>query len=140
MPVDSLQTPPGLVPQCSVPNSELRPLMSSMMSTSPEPGHGMLIRIGEPNIQKAGQYPAPFAVLTSGCWMDACIRTTPPCCAPKPSNCVSTRPDVQPATGSVPVCSALSTRWPLPSVNTLAVLVVVVSPSPVPKLTPRPAS
>ena len=44
MPVDSLHGPPGLVPQCSVPNTELRELMSSRMSTSPEVGHGVPVR------------------------------------------------------------------------------------------------
>jgi hypothetical protein len=55
MPVDSLQGPPGLVPQCSVPNTELRPLMSSRMSTSPEVGHDTPLRSGAPSIQNAGQ-------------------------------------------------------------------------------------
>src|SRR3989440_9634462 len=37
MPLYSLHGPPGAVPQWSVPNSELSPLTSSMMSTSPIP-------------------------------------------------------------------------------------------------------
>src|SRR6266699_1016704 len=140
MPVPSLHGPPGDTPQCSVPNTELRALMSSIMSTSPEPGHGTPMRSGAPSIQKAGQYPAPFAVVRFGCWMEACIWTMPPTGAPKPSDCVSIRPDVQPAFGSVPECRALSTRCPEPSWYTFAVLVVVVSISPVPKDEPGPAS
>src|SRR3954470_19442625 len=115
MPVDSLQGPPGLVPQCSVPNTELRPLMSSRMSTSPEVGQVTPLRRVEPSIQKAGQYPAPLAVDTLGCWIDACISTTPPAGAPKVAACVSTRPEVQPARGSQLECSALRTRCPAPS-------------------------
>ena len=37
-PVVSLHGPPGSMPQWSVPKTELRPLMSSRMSTSPMPG------------------------------------------------------------------------------------------------------
>src|SRR3569833_1226280 len=140
MPVDSLQGPPGLVPQCRVPNTELRPLTSSRMSTSPEVGHVVPVRSVEPSIQNAGQYPAPFVVFRSGCWMDACICTTPPAGAPKVAACVSTRPEVQPAPGTEPSCSAMRTRCPAPSWLTLAVLSVIVSISPVPKLLPGPVS
>jgi hypothetical protein len=55
MPLDSLHGPPGLVPQCSVPNTELRPLMSSKMSTSPLVGQLVPVRNVEPSIQNAGQ-------------------------------------------------------------------------------------
>src|SRR5947209_10721525 len=110
MPVLSLHGPPGYVPQWRVPKTELRPLMSSRMSTSPEVGHGVPLRSGAPSIQNAGQYPAPLVVVTSGCWTDACIITTPPGGAPNVAACVSTRPEVQPEPGSVPECSALSTR------------------------------
>ena len=39
----------------------------------------------------------PFVVLRfdSGCWIDACIRTTPPAGAPNSARFVSMRPDVQ---------------------------------------------
>src|SRR5262245_30456025 len=96
MPVDSWHGPPGLVPQCSVPNTELRPLMSSRMSISPDVGQGVPLRSVEPSIQNAGQYPAPFAVVTFGCWIEDCIMTTPPGGAPNVAACVSTRPEVQP--------------------------------------------
>src|SRR5438552_13604676 len=99
MPVPSLQTPPGNVPQWTVPNTELRPLMSSMMSTSPEPGQLTPLRRGAPSIQNAGQYPAPLPVLTLGCWRIDSMRTTPPGSAPNEAAFVSTRPDVQPAFG-----------------------------------------
>ena len=56
------------------------------------------------------------------------------------ADCVSIRPEVQPVFGSVPSCSALRTRWPLPSCETFAVLSVIVSISPVPKLLPGPVS
>src|SRR3954462_493172 len=68
------------------------------------------------------------------------IRTTPPGAAPKVAACVSIRPDVQPERGSVPECSALSARWPLPSWKTLLGLLVIVSISPVPKVLPGPVS
>src|SRR6476659_873715 len=68
------------------------------------------------------------------------IRTTPPAGAPKVAACVSMRPDVQPDVGLVPECSARSTRWLAPSWKTLAVLLVMVSISPVPKLLPGPVS
>src|SRR5438045_1807316 len=140
MPVLSLHGPPGKVPQCSVPKTELRPLMSSMMSISPEPGQPTPLRSGAPSIQNAGQYPAPLEVLTSGCWIDASIMTTPPGGAPNVAACVSNRPEVQPAPGSPPECRARSARCPAPSWNTLAVLLVIVSISPVPKLLPGPVS
>src|SRR5882724_9761279 len=140
MPVFSLHGPPGAVPQCSVPKSELRPLMSSIMSISPEPGQGTPMRSGAPSIQKAGQYPAPLPVVRFGCWMEACIMTTPPTGAPNASACVSIRPEVQPLAGSVPVCRALSTRCPERSSYTFDVLVVVGSISPVPNAEPAPAS
>src|SRR3982751_2873291 len=110
--------------------------MSSRMSTSPDVGHGVPVRRGEPSIQNAGQYPAPLLVLTLGCWIDACIITTPPAGAPKFDAWVSTRPDVQPEPGLVPECRARRTRCPAPSWNTLAVLLVIVSISPVPKPVP----
>ena len=115
MPVDSLHGPPGFTPQCRVLNTEPRPLMSSMMSTSPEPGQETPLRSGAPSIQNAGQYPAPLAVLTFGCCSTDSIRTTPPAAAPNVAACVSTRPDVQPEAGLEPLCSAVSTRCPLPS-------------------------
>src|SRR3954468_11427298 len=68
------------------------------------------------------------------------IRTTPPAAAPNVAPCVSIRPDVQPERGAVPLCRARSTRWPAPSWKTLAVLLVIVSISPVPKLLPGPVS
>jgi len=55
MPVDSLHGPPGLTPQCSVPKTELRALMSSRMSTSPLFGQVTPCRSGAPSIQNAGQ-------------------------------------------------------------------------------------
>src|SRR4030095_13866639 len=57
MPVVSLHSPPGLVPQWSVANSELRPLMSSRMSISPMLGQLVAPtgRAAAPSIQKAGQ-------------------------------------------------------------------------------------
>ncbi len=57
MPVVSLHGPPGLVPQCRVANSELRPLMSSMMSISPMLGQLVAPtgRAAAPSIQNAGQ-------------------------------------------------------------------------------------
>src|ERR1700753_4017737 len=115
MPVVSLHGPPGSTPQCRVPNTELRELMSSRMSTSPLPGHAVPVRRVEPSIQKAGQYPAPLAVVRLGCWIDDSISTTPPAGAPNVAACVSTRPDVQPEVAFVPLCSAFSTRCPLPS-------------------------
>src|SRR5690242_14671465 len=72
--------------------------------------------------------------------MDASIMTTPPAGAPNVAALVSIRPDVQPAVGLVPECSARSTRWPAPSWNTFEVLLVMVSISPVPKLLPGPVS
>src|SRR6185312_13096565 len=66
--------------------------------------------------------------------------TTPPGGAPNVAALVSIRPEVQPAVGLVPECSARSTRWPAPFWNTLAVLLVIVSISPVPKLLPGPVS
>jgi hypothetical protein len=53
---------------------------------------------------------------------------------------VSIRPEVQPVAGLPPVWIALSTRWPLPSWKTLAVLLVIVSISPVPNVLPAPVS
>src|SRR4051812_41282896 len=50
------------------------------------------------------------------------------------------RPEVQPERGSEPLCRARSTRWPDPSWKTLAVLFVIVSISPVPKVLPGPVS
>src|SRR3954470_7814451 len=140
MPVDSLQGPPGLVPQWRVPKTELRPLMSSRMSTSPEVGQVVPVRRVEPSIQNAGQYPAPLPVLTLGCWIEDCMRTTPPAGAPNVAAWVSTRPDVQPARGSELECSARSTRCPAPSWNMFDVLLVMVSISPVPQLLPGPVS
>src|SRR4051794_23975187 len=72
--------------------------------------------------------------------MEDSIRTTPPAGAPKVAACVSIRPEVQPEPGLVPECSARSTRCPAPSWKTLAVLLVIVSVSPVPKLLPGPGS
>src|ERR1051325_12118964 len=66
--------------------------------------------------------------------------TTPPAGAPNVAALVSIRPEVQPAVGLVPECSARSTRCPAPSWNTLDVLLVMVSISPVPKLLPGPVS
>src|SRR5256885_2476369 len=68
--------------------------------------------------------------------MEDCIITTPPGGAPNVAACVSTRPEVQPDEGLVPECRARSTRCPLPSWKTLAVLLVIVSISPVPKPVP----
>ena len=78
-------------------------------------------------------------MFTFGCWIDDCIITTPPAGAPKVASCVSIRPDVQPVAGFVPLCSARMTRCPDPSWKTLAVLFVIVSISPVPKM-PVPVS
>src|SRR4051812_16457278 len=50
------------------------------------------------------------------------------------------RPDVHPARASDPECSARSTRCPAPSWNTLLVLFVMVSISPVPNELPGPVS
>src|SRR6185369_4572165 len=63
MPVVSLHSPPGFVPQWRVANSELRPLMSSMMSISPMLGQLLAPtgRAAAPSIQNAGQYPAAAA-------------------------------------------------------------------------------
>ncbi|WP_404814067.1 hypothetical protein [Kitasatospora fiedleri] len=113
--MDSLHGPPGFTPQWIVLKTELRPLMSSMMSISPDFGQVTPSRSGAPSIQNAGQYPAPLEVLTLGCWRTDSIRTTPPAGAPKDADWVSTRPEVQPARGSEPECSAWSTRWPWPS-------------------------
>src|SRR3954470_1966021 len=58
MPVVSLHGPPDAVlPQWRVPNSELRPLMSSMMSISPMLGQFVAPtgRAAAPSIQNAGQ-------------------------------------------------------------------------------------
>src|SRR5215475_11939416 len=57
MPVVSLHGPPGDTPQCSVPNSEDRPLMSSIMSISPMPGQpdAPVPRAAAPSAQNAGQ-------------------------------------------------------------------------------------
>ncbi len=57
MPVFSLHGPPGVVPQCSVTNSELRPLMSSMTSISPMLGQLVAPtgRAAAPIDQNAGQ-------------------------------------------------------------------------------------
>ncbi len=55
MPVGSLHGPPGLTPQWMVLKSELRPLMSSMMSISPDVGQVTPARSGAPSIQNAGQ-------------------------------------------------------------------------------------
>ena len=57
MPVVSLHSPPGFVPQWSVANSELRPLMSSRMSISPMLGQLVAPtgRAAAPSIQNAGQ-------------------------------------------------------------------------------------
>jgi len=57
MPVFSLHGPPGVVPQCSVANSELRPLMSSMTSISPMLGQLVAPtgRAAAPIDQNAGQ-------------------------------------------------------------------------------------
>ena len=109
-----------------------------MMSISPAVGHGVPVRYVEPSIQNAGQYPVPFAVVRfeSGCWIAACIRTTPPGAAPKSSRFVSMRPEYQ----VVCVLVALMTSVPAPSLKTLAVLFVMVSISPVPKLRPGPVS
>jgi len=85
------------------------------MSTSPDVGQVVPVRSVEPSIQNAGQYPAPLAVVRFGCWMEDCIITTPPGGAPNDEDWVSIRPEVQPDRGSLPECSALSTRWPLPS-------------------------
>src|ERR1700759_2476626 len=111
MPVGSLQGPPGLTPQCRALNTELRPLMSSITSISPEVGQLTPLRSGAPSIQKAGQYPAPLAVFTLGCCRTDSRRTTPPGAAPKVAAWVSPRPDVQPARGSDPECRACRTRW-----------------------------
>src|SRR5690349_3755071 len=66
--------------------------------------------------------------------------TTPPGGAPNVAAFVSIRPDVQPEVGFVPECSARSAMCPAPSRNTLEVLFVMVSISPVPKLLPGPVS
>jgi hypothetical protein len=42
-------------PQCRVEKSESCPLMFSITSISPEPGHAMPTRNGDPTIQYAGQ-------------------------------------------------------------------------------------
>jgi hypothetical protein len=57
MPVFSLQGPPGAVPQWSVPNTELRPLMSSITSISPMLGQlaAPTGRAAAPIDQNAGQ-------------------------------------------------------------------------------------
>ncbi len=56
MPDVSLQGPPGLVPQCTVAQTVLRPWTFSMMSISPTPGQfHQFPRYGVPSIQKAGQ-------------------------------------------------------------------------------------
>ena len=141
MPVDSLHGPPGLVPQCRVPKTELRPLMSSRMSISPEVGQR------DAGAQRRAEHPErrPVAGARWRCsrWAAGsrtASRTTPPAGAPKVAAWVSIRPEVQPARGSVPECSACSTRCPSPSWKTLAVLLVIVSISPVPKLLPGPVS
>src|SRR6185437_14906506 len=72
--------------------------------------------------------------------MDASIMTTPPGGAPNVAALVSIRPEVQPDAGSVPECSARRAMCPAPSRNTFAVLFVMVSISPVPKLLPGPVS
>src|SRR5690348_5005920 len=136
-PVYSLQGPPGATPQCSVANSELRPLMSSMTSISPMPGQPVapVPRAAAPSDQKAGQYPAAAAPLTLGCCKDASRRSLPPAGAAKSVRCVSTRPLVQlPA----PSRSGLMTRWPPPSRKTFCVLFVMFSISPVPQFAAPP--
>src|SRR5256885_2311591 len=105
------------------------------MSTSPTPGQVPPLRRPAPSIQNAGQYPSPPV----GCWIEDCIITTPPAGAPKSERCVSMRPDVQPLVGFEPLWSARMTRCPAPSWNTFAVLLVIVSISPVPKI-PVPVS
>src|SRR5439155_20964630 len=69
-----------------------------------------------------------------------CIITTPPGGAPKLDDWVSMRPEVHPVVGLEPLCSARITRCPPPSWKTFAVLLVIVSISPVPKLLPGPVS
>ena len=104
------------MPQCRVPNTELRPLMSSMMSISPMLGHG---RAGA---QRRAEHPErrPVAGAVGGVDVGlldatASIRSMPPAGAPKSARWVSIRPEVQPPRGSVPECSAWMTRWPAPS-------------------------
>ncbi len=136
-PVVSLHGPPETVPQCSVANSELRPLMSSMMSISPMLGQLVAPtgRASAPSVQNAGQYPAAWAPLTLACCNDASMRSFPPTGAAKSVRWVSTRPEVQLPPASL---IGLMTRWPWPSWNTLAVLLVTVSTSPVPQLPAPP--
>src|SRR5262245_31703609 len=137
IPVVSLHSPPGLVPQWSVANSELRPLMSSMMSISPIDGQLVAPtgRAAAPSIQNAGQYPAAAAPLTLGCSIDASTRSLPPVGAAKSVRWVSTRPEVQcPEASRI----GLTTRCPAPSRTTFAVLLVMVSTSPVPQLAAPP--
>src|SRR2546423_3708874 len=55
MPLDSLHGPPGLVPQCRVPNSVATALMLSMKSSSPTLGQVPPLRMGVPRAQNAGQ-------------------------------------------------------------------------------------
>src|SRR3954447_24682742 len=127
MPVVSLHGPPDAVlPQCRVPNSELRPLMSSRMSISPMLGQFVAPtgRAAAPSIQNAGQYPAAAAPLTFGCCRDASMRSFPPAGAAKSVRCVSTRPEVQlPAESRI----GLITRLPEPSWYTFCVESVIVS-------------
>src|SRR4051794_36913765 len=130
-PVVSLQGPPDAVPQCRVLKTELRPLMSSMMSISPMLGQFVAPtgRAAAPRVQNAGQYPAAAAPLTLGCCSDASMRNLPPAGAAKSVRWVSTRPEVH---APEELRIGLITRWLGPSWDTLAGVLVMGSASPVP--------
>ncbi|HEY1702740.1 MAG TPA: hypothetical protein VGG75_23795 [Trebonia sp.] len=78
-----------MVPQCSVPECVLWPLMASRMSISPSAGQ---VAEFSPSIQNAGQYPRPPA--GSGCSMVALTRVCRPGAGVN-RRLVCRRPDVQ---------------------------------------------
>src|SRR6266511_4369280 len=73
--------------------------------------------------------------MTFGCWMRAWTRSVPPAGGWKSERCVSMRPEVQ---RPAPSRCGVMRRLPAPSSDTLAVLSVMVSTSPVPKFAGPP--
>src|SRR5690349_12747997 len=130
-PSGSLHTPPQ-VPQWNVPQLESRPLAVSRMSASPIDGQlvAPTPRAGAPSIHRAGQIPPASAPLTSGCFAETSIRSTPPVGGRKSVRTVSSRAEVQcPSASRI----ARMAACPAPSVEALAGLSVAVSTSPVPQ-------
>ncbi|CAL2069576.1 protein of unknown function [Streptomyces murinus] len=92
-------------------------------------------RKGAPSIQNAGQYPAAASPVTFGICRRASTRSLPPAGGWKSVRVVSIRPEVQ-----LPDASrrGVMSRSPLPSRETLLVLDVIDSTSPVPQLPAPP--